>query len=123
MAGLFFQRGGWWVLAQGVLLVLIAACGILWRGQWEAIPLSITGIILLLAGAVVGIVGFANLGANLTPFPKPMEKTRLVQHGIYRFVRHPLYTALISASLGWALVRQSWAGNSVCDRFGHFLRC
>jgi protein-S-isoprenylcysteine O-methyltransferase Ste14 len=31
-----------------------------------------------------------------------------VQHGIYARVRHPLYTSVMLASLGWALIWQSW---------------
>jgi len=37
-----------------------------------------------------------------------MEQSQLVQHGIYAVIRHPLYTSVISVSLGWALVWQSW---------------
>ncbi len=32
----------------------------------------------------------------------------LVQHGIYARLRHPLYTAVFCAVLGWSLVWQSW---------------
>jgi protein-S-isoprenylcysteine O-methyltransferase Ste14 len=32
----------------------------------------------------------------------------LVRHGIYAVIRHPLYTSVIAASIGWALVWQSW---------------
>jgi protein-S-isoprenylcysteine O-methyltransferase Ste14 len=48
------------------------------------------------------------LGENLTPFPKPRSEGRLVRSGIYSRVRHPLYTSVFLAALGWALLWQSW---------------
>ena len=43
-----------------------------------------------------------------TPFPKPGEQAQLVRHGIYAVIRHPLYTSVIAAAMGWALVWQRW---------------
>jgi protein-S-isoprenylcysteine O-methyltransferase Ste14 len=43
------------------------------------------------------------LGANLSPFPKPIEGGTLVTSGVYRFVRHPIYTGLILGTLGWSV--------------------
>ena len=48
------------------------------------------------------------LGSNITPFPKPSEKAQLVRRGIFSLIRHPIYTGVMFASLGWALVWQSW---------------
>ncbi len=59
-------------------------------------------------GAGVALVGALGLGRNLTPFPKPAEQARLVQNGIYSLIRHPLYTSVISVSIAWALLWQSW---------------
>ena len=33
---------------------------------------------------------------------------QLVQRGIFSLIRHSIYTGVIFASLGWALVWQSW---------------
>ena len=48
------------------------------------------------------------LGRNSTPFPRPSDGSQLVQTGIYGMVRHPLYTSVMTASLGWALIWESW---------------
>ena len=61
---------------------------------------------LLLLG--VALTGAIALGRNITPFPKPSEKAQLVRHGIFSLIRHPIYTGVMFASLGWALVWQSW---------------
>jgi protein-S-isoprenylcysteine O-methyltransferase Ste14 len=104
----FVRRGGLWVLGQGVLLCTVIAGGPIWRSQWDVAGVSVCGVLLLLVGAVCGITGTISLGRNLTPFPKPGAGTRLVQTGIYGLMRHPLYTAVSSAALGWALVWRSW---------------
>jgi protein-S-isoprenylcysteine O-methyltransferase Ste14 len=49
----------------------------------------------------------------LTPFPKPSEGAKLVQHGIYRLMRHPLYVAVICTAVGWSLFRFSWPAFAV----------
>jgi protein-S-isoprenylcysteine O-methyltransferase Ste14 len=67
----------------------------------------------LIISAIFGVGGTMALGPNLTPFPRPSARTNLVQHGIYGLVRHPLYTAVICATLGWSMIRSSWAAFAV----------
>ena len=108
MSGNFLQRGGLWVLGQNLLLCVVLAAGILYPHHWQNVPLTLFGAILLLLAAGCGLAGTISLGRNLTPFPKPSASARLVQSGIYNHMRHPLYTAVFSGSVGWALVWQSW---------------
>jgi protein-S-isoprenylcysteine O-methyltransferase Ste14 len=108
MSNGFVQRGGWWVIGQLMLLFAIAVLGITFRATSKPLPIFIFGLIFLVASAICGIAGLMRLGRNLTPFPKPSNKTQLVQHGIYGLMRHPLYTAVICAALGWSLIWQSW---------------
>jgi protein-S-isoprenylcysteine O-methyltransferase Ste14 len=108
MPGRFVQRGGGWVLGQNVLLLVVGALGWWFRGATARPVVTGAGAALLVVSAVCGVAGTVALGRNLTPFPRPSSQTRLVRHGIYRRMRHPLYTAVVSAALGWALVRASW---------------
>ncbi len=110
MSGRFLERGGLWVLVQNALLGAAIAGGIFCRNQWHSFPLALCGAFLLLIAAGCGWAGLVSLGRNLTPFPKPSAGTRLVQTGIYRLMRHPLYTAVFCGSVGWALVWRSWPG-------------
>jgi len=66
------------------------------------------GVGALIAAASIAVAGAKVLGRNLTPFPKPADHAKLVQHGIYARIRHPLYTAVILAGFGWALLWLSW---------------
>src|SRR5688500_15064534 len=94
--GSFAARGGIWVVAQFALLAGWLALGPL--GGTLATSALERGLaaVLLGIGAGVGISGARLLGTNRTPFPKPLEHARLVQHGIYAVIRHPLYLSLIT---------------------------
>jgi protein-S-isoprenylcysteine O-methyltransferase Ste14 len=108
MSNHFVQRGGWWVVGQFLLLLAVAILGITDHATSKSLPVFICGLIFLAASGICGISGALALGRNLTPFPKPSNKTQLVQHGIYALIRHPLYTSVFCAATGWSLVWQSW---------------
>jgi protein-S-isoprenylcysteine O-methyltransferase Ste14 len=103
----FVERGGLWVLGQGLLMLTVVWTGFTWAHQWNG-PLSKwSGGLLLFVGAALGLLGGVALNRNLTPFPQPSSSARLVQTGVYAWMRHPLYTAVASTALGWALWQQS----------------
>lgn len=68
------------------------------------------GVALLIAGMLLGIASRRALGRSFTPYPRPVESGTHAAHGPYRFVRHPMYCALILAFSGWALLWQSVEG-------------
>ena len=109
--GGFLARGGAWVVVQSVLLTAVIVLGVMFRGDWSRLPVIAAGAVLFGAGGCFGIAGVAVLGRNRTPYPQPREGSELVQHGIYARVRHPLYTSVMLASLGWALIWQSAAAS------------
>lgn len=113
MSNRFTQRGGWWVVGQFVLMIAVAVLSIACRDESKHRLFFLCGLILLAASAICGIGGTMALGRNLTPFPKPSVGAKLVQHGIYGLIRHPLYTAVICAALGWSLIWSSWPAFAV----------
>ena len=85
------------VAAQFVLLGLIA----LLPGGWGwPVPawLRLLGLLGVLAGVVVMLLGGTALGRGLTAVPIPNEHAQLRTGGLYRVVRHPIYTGLLLAS-------------------------
>ncbi len=100
--GGFLARGGGWVLAQSFTMLLVLAAGPLASGGQRPPWLSVAAALLFLLGAGFGISGAWVLGRNRTIFPKPNEGSQLIRHGVYRLVRHPLYTSLTLLSLAWA---------------------
>jgi protein-S-isoprenylcysteine O-methyltransferase Ste14 len=100
------RRGGGWVVLQVVFLVVAVAAGVLgpaWpptARPWLAVAGGIAGV----AGMGLLVAGGGGLGAQLTPFPRPVDDGELMQDGIYGYVRHPMYGGVLSVLLGWALL-------------------
>ena len=67
------------------------------------VPL-LTGAVCLTLGLWLFHLSHADLGANWSITLQVREKHTLVSQGVYRLVRHPMYTALLLYSVGQALV-------------------
>jgi protein-S-isoprenylcysteine O-methyltransferase Ste14 len=109
----FRERGGWWVVAQLPVLVLAAVLPPL--ATPPALhpllhPLRLVGMTLLAGGVVLVLAAARALGQSLTPYPQPRYRGELRAHGLYAWVRHPMYAGLVLAAFGWALVWQSAIG-------------
>lgn len=74
-----------------------------WGGTARALALA-AGVILIGVAGIVGLRALADLRASFTPLPRPVDGGALVERGIYRLVRHPMYLAVVLGGLGWALV-------------------
>lgn len=95
-------RNGRWgtVAVQGLLFAAVAVTALLpgpevWQSLW-------TGLALVVIGSVGVIWSAKDLGQALTPSPVPNQKG-LVATGLYKYARHPMYTALIVICLGVAV--------------------
>ena len=95
------DRGGGWVLAQTILMVIVVVLVFL-PPFWPRV-LSFVGIPLAVVGAAGFVWSARSLGASLTPYPRPRESGELVEKGPYRFVRHPIYAAGLLFFLGVGL--------------------
>jgi protein-S-isoprenylcysteine O-methyltransferase len=61
-----------------------------------------------MAGALIALGRNYQLGGSA-----PRSEDKMVMDGPYKLVRHPMYTAALSISLGLACLIQSWAFLSV----------
>lgn len=105
-------RGEYWVLAQIVLLLSFIALPVYTPPQVTLSPQVLSGVwaVALLFGLFAMLLitkGLLDLRDSLTPLPHPRDDGQLVQSGVYRFVRHPLYSGLIAAGFSWALYQVS----------------
>lgn len=105
-------RGTSWVIAQAPVFLVGILLPVLWR------PAPFNELVphwVVLASRIVGAAGIASsigviaraklvLGKGLVVFPKPPDDAVLQQDDTYGIVRHPVYAAVIGATLGWALV-------------------
>lgn len=93
-----------WVFVLVQLGLLLA---ILWLppgDAWTLGPAARTAArVLGLVGAGILVVGLVNLGRSLTPLPVPVPHGELRTGGLYRWVRHPIYSGVMALGLGSAL--------------------
>lgn len=107
------ERGEYLVLFQGALLIGFVLLPIYRPASWVIDSMNLfylrCGIAAALGlGACLLIgKGLLDLGGNLTPLPYPKENGQLVRSGVYSIVRHPLYSGLIFAALGWVMFQLS----------------
>jgi protein-S-isoprenylcysteine O-methyltransferase Ste14 len=106
-------KGEWYVVAQGLLFVLIAVGPRSWPGapEWGGSASAVTfwaGIALMLSGALLAVAGLLALGPSLSALPYPTDDAHLVETGPYAIVRHPIYSGLVLGALGWGLFLHAW---------------
>ena len=74
----------------------------------QASPFSyLLGILIIIIAFIIMLISIKDLGSNLSPFPRPINKSKLVNKGIYRFTRHPMYYSLILISFGVFITKLS----------------
>jgi Phospholipid methyltransferase len=68
-------------------------------------PMRVIGGVLLLAGAIALVGAFMRFVVEGVGTPAPVAAPeRLVVGGVYRYVRNPMYVAVLAAIVGQALV-------------------
>jgi protein-S-isoprenylcysteine O-methyltransferase Ste14 len=112
-------RGEGWVLLQGICFALIVAA--IWAGPHDVGEDAAMAGTRHLLGYMVGLVGATFIGSGiaelrragaLTAVPRPRDDALFATQGAYRLVRHPIYTGLILAGLGLAVITP-WAGTFI----------
>jgi protein-S-isoprenylcysteine O-methyltransferase Ste14 len=107
------QRGEFWVVLQGLLLLgllllpPIPVMKVSYDADLVQYGIGAISIVLGVTAFILILKGLIDLGQNLTPFPYPKENGTLIKTGIYGVVRHPLYSGLIFAALGWTIFQLS----------------
>ena len=94
------------VLAPGVVAGLVPWWLTGWRmGAAFPAPVEITGAVLAAAGAAVLLTAFAQFAMQGRGTPAPSAPTeQLVVRGLYRYVRNPMYLAVLAVITGQALL-------------------
>ena len=85
--------------------------------KWDFIPQKqiiqvsafsyLVGYLIIINAFIIMLIAIKDLGRNLSPFPRPINKSNLVTIGIYRFTRHPMYYSLIFISFGVFITKLS----------------
>jgi protein-S-isoprenylcysteine O-methyltransferase Ste14 len=95
------QSTGWALVGAqfGVLTALVVfPSGDLWERTGVTLGLALG---IGSAGVLVALAAGLRLGRSLTPLPNPKDDGVLVTQGLYRYVRHPIYTGVLLMALGF----------------------
>jgi protein-S-isoprenylcysteine O-methyltransferase Ste14 len=103
------DRGEIYVFIQVVLLIALFFGPADFFGKPTAIDHSLwlIGKAFFYLGLGIALWAAISLGPNLTPLPKPKRNGKLIQTGLYKIVRHPIYFGVILLCFGWAAVEQN----------------
>lgn len=95
------RKGNILVAAQFSLLGLC----VLPLGPALGLPpvVRLVGLASLVLGLVVGVLGLLGLGRDTRIHPVPSEATHLHTAGIYGYLRHPMYAAVMLVAIGATL--------------------
>lgn len=69
--------------------------------------LNVVFLIVSIIGFLIVIVALLQLNKNLSPFPTPKSNSELIQTGLYKYIRHPIYTGIILMTFGYGLYSNS----------------
>ncbi|EDM45009.1 hypothetical protein SCB49_02774 [unidentified eubacterium SCB49] len=74
-----------------------------------AVPVWIqySGIFLVVLGVLLGAVALLQINTKLSPFPTPVSNSTLLSTGAFSIARHPIYTAILMVSFGYAIYQES----------------
>ncbi len=99
--------GGWRTRLAGVSAVgVFVIAGVLRGGSLavHSVILEAIGAALFACGIALAVWARVHLGSNWGMPTSQRAEPELVTSGPYRFVRHPIYSGLLTAMLGTALV-------------------
>jgi protein-S-isoprenylcysteine O-methyltransferase Ste14 len=118
--------GGWRTGLTSVSVVgVFLIAGVLRGGSlaMHSVILAVVGALLFACGIALAVWARLHLGRNWGMPMTQRAEPELVTSGPYRFVRHPIYSGLLIALLGTALVNNLLGLIVVAVLVGYFYYC
>ena len=92
----------------GMFAWMINPAWMSWSSVMLPAPIRWMGVAVLLMGSGLFVWTFRSLGRNLTDTVVTRRQHTLVQHGPYRWIRHPLYTSAALLIVALSLICANW---------------
>ncbi len=98
------DKGSLWFIILGILIPLIITIALSYTNIGQiSISINYLGLTILLAGFLLRQYSIFILGKFFTPIVEKQKNHKIIQHGPYRYIRHPSYTGLLLELSGFAL--------------------
>ncbi len=65
------------------------------------------GLVFSIIGIALIIISSITLKKNLTPFPSPKDNSTLITTGVYKYIRHPIYTGILFTTAGYGVYSEN----------------
>ena len=69
--------------------------------------LQLIGIIFSIGGIIISLASVVALNKNLSAFPTPKKSAELIQSGIYKYIRHPIYSGILFFTFGFSMYSEN----------------
>ena len=74
------------------------------RQGWQSPSwVKVAFLVIAIMGLLIAVLALLQLRGNLSPFPRPVSQGTLIQTGLYKKIRHPVYTGLLLFFFGYAM--------------------
>lgn len=92
-----------WLLVAGQM-ILIALLASPVKELYQGSATDLLGVSLVVLSVIIALWAYVSMRAGtFTVMPEPTSSATLTQAGPYRYVRHPMYSAVIIGGLGAAI--------------------
>lgn len=68
---------------------------------------QLIGISFSVIGIIISLASVFALKRNLSAFPTPKQSAQLIQSGIYKYVRHPIYSGILFFTFGFSIYSEN----------------
>lgn len=105
-----------------ILAYVSTALPLLYRapGEPPSLPIALAANLLFILGFLISTLATIELGSRMGV--SPAVRGSLCKTGIYRWIRHPMYTGYIVAEVGWILLGAFNAPLFAASLTGYLLR-
>jgi protein-S-isoprenylcysteine O-methyltransferase len=110
----------WVVIALSIVTgIFVSRSAFLWdKGLWmfdlsSGPAVTVAAVTLFAAGLILRWWAIVTLGRFFTVDVTTEKDHELVERGPFQWVRHPSYTGVLLAFVGWALTLRNWAAMTV----------
>lgn len=64
------------------------------------------GVFFIVTGIAAITIAILQLNTKLSAFPTPVKSATLITTGIFKYVRHPIYSGIFLLTLGYAIMQR-----------------